>query len=275
MSGEKRDIIGEILGEPAQRMRNPANAEYRCPFVNSTCIKRSQSISGSYPICSIWRRPTKGMPARLVCVCPKRFFEIDLVRDVVANCWPGIAPANPQLVHEIKMESFGTVDCVVADIDKQGRVGQFVSVELQAIDITGSVYSAYSAHIGNRINEERVSYNFNFANVYKRFITQLIAKGFYHHHWGTKVVAVVQDVVYEYFQSRTPFAPTDIKDSNIVFLIYEYREDTDDPGRYTLALRESVGTHHSLLQNAVLYKTPPSRDSFCERISAQVRQRHG
>ncbi len=33
-------IIIEILGEPSAEMRNPVNADYECPFINSRCVKR-------------------------------------------------------------------------------------------------------------------------------------------------------------------------------------------------------------------------------------------
>jgi len=44
------------------------------------------------------------------------------------------------------MARVGTVDFVVADVDTEaGNIRNFVSAELQAIDITGSVEPAYAA----------------------------------------------------------------------------------------------------------------------------------
>ena len=74
------------------------------------------------------------------------------------------------------MGKFGTVDAVVADYDaERGRIRQFVSVELQAVDCTGSVVPAY---LGVLNNEPQVttSYGINWANVRKRYIDQLVAK---------------------------------------------------------------------------------------------------
>ena len=59
-------IIGEILGEPAESMRNPVNAGYLCPYINSVCTKSGHHSEGPYPVCSIWRGEKK---PRLVSVC--------------------------------------------------------------------------------------------------------------------------------------------------------------------------------------------------------------
>jgi hypothetical protein len=79
------------------------------------------------------------------------------------------------------MENFGNVDFVIADVDHERKnVKQFISVELQTVDITGSVESAYQAIINSRLTMEKdFSYGINWENVRKRYITQLINKGFF------------------------------------------------------------------------------------------------
>lgn len=268
-------IIGEILGEPAAQMRNPVNADYQCPHLSSRCIKKSQGITGPYPICSIWRwrgRAKQGIPTstELVCICPKRFYEIDLMGDVLKHCWTGTPPQNPRIVHEIKMKGFGNVDFVVADIAPDNSVREFMSVELQAVDITGSCLPAYSALISSKPLQKKPGYGFNFANVYKRFVTQLIGKGFFHHHWGTKIVAVLQDAVYKTICDRYPFPKVELPSANIIFMVYKFVQDPGDPSRHRFELSEVAGTHHSNLQNAVLYKSPPSKEEFCRHIRSRL-----
>jgi len=275
-------IIGEVLGEPAQAMRNPVNLDYRCPFISSRCMKRSQGSKEPYPICSIWRvEPHKDRkiqlasvepctPKReLICICPKRFFTENLIDDIIKYCWEGEPPDNPRFVHEVKMGLFGNVDLVIADIDNENRVKQFVSVELQAIDITGSYFRAYKALINSEMLEEKVKFGFNFANVYKRFITQLIAKGYYHHHWNTKIIAVVQDVLLKDLIRRTNFPTISLRQANIIFLSYKFVMDVSS-GRHNLIVSDVVGTQHTNLKDAVLYQKPPSRDAFCRAIETQL-----
>ena len=280
MSIDPTRIIGEILGEPAVQMRNPVNADYLCPFINSTCIKRGHHTSDSFPVCSVLRwkgAVTGGVPksSELVCVCPKRLFAADLVNDIINNCWKGPAPASPTLVHEIKMgkkkDSIGNVDCVVADLDQNNKVKEFISIELQAVDVTGSYRRAYDAVLNSQVLDSKPSYGFNFANVYKRFVTQLIAKGYYHQHWGTKIVAVVQDVLFNDLCERIEIPPAaDPKNSSVVFMVYKFVPDPNDAQAHILKLDKVVGTQHTNLMNAVLYKTPPSKQEFCQHIESKL-----
>ena len=267
------NVIAEILGEPAAQMYNPVNAGYECPFINSTCIKLGHRLEGPYPVCTLHRRRAR-RTLELVCVCPKRFFEADLINDVIRHCWVGDPPANPQLAHEIQMAGFGKVDFVIADIDQQtGAVGKFVSVELQAVDITGSVERAYSAIINREpIVTERMGFGFNWANVRKRFISQLITKGFYHHHWQSRIVAVLQTVLYNEIRRYIPFAETPLDASNIAFMLYDYRPNPEaGEGAYKLELDRVVGTTHSNLMTGSIYQMIPDRNEFCERIIANLR----
>ncbi len=170
------------------------------------------------------------------------------------------------------MKGFGTVDFVVAQLDAKGDVSKFLSVELQAIDITGSVMPAYKALLAEKNITSRPTYGLNWDNVYKRYITQLIRKGFFHHHWQTKIVAVIQDAVYRNICERADFMRSKNVTSqtvNIIFLAYRFEFD-DRAKRYRFVLDTVEGTSHANLQQAVLYKTPPSRDEFCERVKKNL-----
>ena len=167
------------------------------------------------------------------------------------------------------MKDFGNVDFVIADVDEEGDIGQFLSVELQAIDITGTVMDAYLALRAGEQMDRKKSYGLNWGNVYKRYITQLIRKGYFHHHWGTKIVAVMQDVVYQYVRDWADFMrSTDVKGDavNIIFMSYRYQDDPNAPGVKRFVLDEVEGTSHANLQAAVLYKPAPARNQFCAQI---------
>jgi hypothetical protein len=260
------NAIGEVLGLPARKGMDPADAGFRCPFLKRTCIKRSTALPGQqYPVCSI-----RTLREGLVCVCPKRFYAVDFLHEVIKHCWPGKKPpANPKFAPEVKMKGFGNVDFVIADISLDGNIQQFLSVELQAIDITGSVMTAYSGLLKSEDLDRKPTYGLNWDNVYKRFVTQLIRKGYFHHHWGTKIVAVVQDVVYQYICKRFEFMrSSDVRGAttNIIFMAYRY----DTGGKPRLVLDSVEGTSHSNLQQAVLYKEAPSRAAFCDQIKRSL-----
>lgn len=267
------NAIGEVLGVPAHKGIDPARLGFACPFLKTPCIKRSTLLPGqAYPVCSI-RMPQAGC----VCVCPKRFYAVDFLREVIDHCWPGDSPPkNPQIAREVTMRGFGHVDFVIADMQPDGNVDHFLSVELQAIDITGSVMKAYAALLKCEDLERKPTYGLNWDNVYKRFVTQIIRKGYFHHHWGTKIVAVVQDVVYKYICERFEFMrSTHVKSTttNIIFMSYRYEPDPDNVPAQRLVLDKVEGTSHSNLQQAVLYKEAPSRAAFCDQIKRSLTRR--
>lgn len=276
MSIKPIDIIGEILGVPSVLQQNPVNLDYICPFINSQCTKRSQKLPGPYPICSVFHG--KGENRKLMCVCPKRFFQTDFKQKIIDICWYNDPPQNPIIVPEIKMENFGNVDFVIADIDNaKQHVKNFISVEMQAVDITGSVEPAYQEIINHKQTKLiNISYGINWENVRKRYITQLINKGFFHHHWQRKIIAVIQLALYNNLRGKIRFDELDPKSdtSNIVFMLYDFDKiDTDDSYHYEINFKKAVGTSHSSLMNAALYKTPPSKEKFEERILSVLQKK--
>lgn len=272
MPHDPHNIICEILGQPASQMSNPANEDYLCPFKNSICSKRNHRSDAPFPVCSIFRRDRKTNTLSPVVICPRRLYAADIYNDVMAHCWPyAVAPANPIIVHEIKMGKVGNVDMVIADLsgDRQA-VQNFVSIELQAVDTTGSYEPAYSSIVLNTPLDKRPTYSFNYKNVQKRLITQLINKGFFHHQWGAKLIAVVQDVIYENIKESINFSEVGITDSDIIFMQYQMvLTGTGDDCKYDLKLKEVTGTTHSILMTSSLYKKAPPKNEFCERIMKQ------
>jgi len=269
-------IIGEVLGRRAAKGSNPSAADFECPFIKSRCPKRSTQLPDEpYPVCTLWRRSTgEPDPGRdLIFVCPKRFYAVDFLTEVIEHCWPGEKPKNPRVAPEVKMAGFGNVDFVIADVQDDGEVEQFLSVELQAIDITGSVFPAYQALRAGADVERRPTYGLNWDNVYKRYVTQLIRKGYFHHHWKSKIVAVIPEQVYQYITSRADFIRSaDVKSAqvNIIFMTYRLESDPTRPGEFRPALVTVEGTSHSSLQNAILYKEAPQRDAFTTQIKRSL-----
>lgn len=245
---------------------NPATEEYICPYLKRQCTKRSSAFTHPYPVCTV-KKPALGP----ICVCPQRFYAIDFLNDVVDNAWPGAKPANPKIATEVTLEGFGNVDFVVADTEDDESIKEFVSVELQAIDITGTVRDAYEALVANKKLEKKKPFSLNWKNVYKRYMHQLINKGYHHHHWNSRIVAVMQDEVYEYICKDAEFQKSkDISEGNlnIVFMTYKFVDDGN--GNIAPQLARVEGTHHSALQSAFIYKQAPSRDEYCAKIASAL-----
>lgn len=270
------NIIGEVLGRKASKGTDPSEADFTCPFIKTRCPKRSTQLrSEPYPVCSLWRgtNPLADPADDLIFVCPKRFYAVDFLTEVIEHCWPGEKPKNPMVAPEVKMEGFGNVDFVIADVGDDGDITQFLSVELQAIDITGSAFEAYQALRTGADLEKRPTYGFNWDNVYKRYVTQLIRKGYFHHHWKSKIVAVIPEQVYQYIKKRADFmcsADVTGPQVNIVFMTYRLEVDPTRPGEYRPRLVTVEGTSHSNLQNAILYKEAPHKAAFTSQIKRSL-----
>lgn len=252
-------------------MRNPANADYLCPYINGRCTKQNHSNSLPLPVCSIYRRTTKKYSVRVpVCVCPQRFYEADIAEDVIRECWTGPKPAEPRIVHEVRMGKFGQVDLVIAELNaSQTSVKHFLPVELQALDITGTYLPAYEALTSSQMLTTQAKYGFNWANVRKRFLSQLIAKGFYCHHWQTRIVAVVQEDLFTEFTAHAKLPEVALGDSNIVFMLYQYQR-ADSASPWSLGLRRVVPTTHHSVMTSILYEQPPVRAAFERKILARM-----
>ncbi len=260
------DVIAEVLGEPAAEMRSPANAGYLCPHMNSICSKTNHKNELPFPVCSVYRgsaKPDRRVP---ICVCPVRFYEANIADDVLRECWTGPRLEKPRIAYEVKLGKFGNVDMVIAQLDDaEAKVQKFVPVELQAVDITRTYMPAFEALTTSTMMEKRSRHGFNWANVRKRFLTQLVAKGYYCHGWGTRIVAVLQEDLFAQFDGYSKVTRVSLADSDIVFMLYQFRQETAG-GPWTLSLKEVVPTKHALLNAAILYETPPDKATFEQRI---------
>ncbi|MEO5706734.1 MAG: hypothetical protein ABIT10_12535 [Alteraurantiacibacter sp.] len=251
-------LIAEVLGRPAKLGYDPAQDKYICPFTDRRCIKAAGA--SPIPVCSLWRGD------RVVIICPNRLQERKLVDDVLEHCWPEGMSRDVAIAPEVQLAGFGNVDFVIAHVNDE-KVEHFVSVEAQTVDITGSYRPAYIALVENRMLDRAPSFGLNWDNVYKRYMTQVIRKGFHHHHWRTKIVALMQDELYKQLTKYPFLTSSDIADPsvNVVFLLYKYGED------WSLEIADVIGTSHANLSQAALYADAPSRDAFEARIIARIK----
>ncbi len=272
--------IGEILGEPAAQMRNPVNAGYQCPFIGSQCTKSGGTSSDPYPICSVNHRPTTS--PRLIAVCPKRFFEAGLRDQIIQDCWPGDPPENPRLIYDVILKGYGRDEFVIADVEESGHgVRSFVSVKVHAADITGSVEPAFNAILNSRLLSQLPSYGINWANVRKRFLSQVIAKGFHHSTWGSRIISIIQSPVYEYLRTEVEFDESVADDDcNVIFMVYDFEPSSDadiETAAVSLTHQHTVRTsYESLMYGAACPPPPPppppARSAFVNKLIERLQK---
>lgn len=170
-----------------------------CPFLEEACTKTFNDgvISG---VCSL--KPVTSGP--VIC-CPNRLYagHYRVLADVaqlafgtsVVLCKPATARLTQVRKNQTKVVVFGKrwgqelplprpsgigafyVDWVLAAVDSNNGLKQFVPVEVQSIDTTGNYRDEQRTYMNGRTPTTRSTAGFNWENVNKRILPQLIYKG--------------------------------------------------------------------------------------------------
>lgn len=200
--------ITELFGYGPQD-QSPQAQEARgsllCPFLKRTCIKtlgRSGLISG---VCTL--KPRTSGP--VIC-CPIRLYAggYRILKDVAAQAFgdeielvigndiaqyrdanPGkacIAVFGKRWGKELRLPNRSKkagktgayfVDWILAHVDGAGKLLSFVAIEVQSIDTTGNYQAERSAHLEGLPFAGSSTAGFNWENVNKRILPQIIYKG--------------------------------------------------------------------------------------------------
>jgi len=197
-------LITETFGYATSDTSAPATTQRKsegCPFIGKTCWKRFRAggvISGT---CAV-KPPT----SEEVIICPDRLYaeNFRILREVVTEAFgPSMNLIGPDDINRTKGEenrvvAFGkrwgkelrvpksaenangyAADWILAKISKSNQVEQFVPVEVQTMDTTGSYQREW--YRMNRLDLpsgcDPTDPSINWENVNKRIIPQLLTKG--------------------------------------------------------------------------------------------------
>jgi len=178
-----------------------ARAGLHCPFVDAQCTKTLRADGGGKLIggaCTV----RQASSAPIVC-CPKRLYagQYRILKDVAdAAFGPGIAfiqgnQADVAAKGESRVIALGStlggeiklpptdgrggffVDWILALLDKDGELKEFVAVEVQSIDTTGNYRQERDAYMAEKDFVGFSNAGINWENVNKRILPQLIYKG--------------------------------------------------------------------------------------------------
>jgi hypothetical protein len=178
-----------------------ARAAQECPFLGAGCVKTLNDglVSGA---CTL--QPMRGGP--VIC-CPVRLYagKYQVLQDVADQCFgsgkrlvvgsdvakfratqPGhdcIAVFGKRWGKELRLPSRSKksgayfVDWVLAHVDAAGKLLGFVAVEVQSIDTTGNYRAERLAYLKGKPFNGASTAGFNWENVNKRILPQIIYKG--------------------------------------------------------------------------------------------------
>ena len=178
-----------------------ARLKLECPFTASTCSKSLNDgiVSGVCTISQVNSGP-------VIC-CPVRLYAEDykILKDISDTAFGSekeLVPGNKIKQHLARKSDkefvavFGKrwgkelrlpnrkkgkggayfVDWILAEIDANGALKSFVAIEVQSIDTTGNYRAEREAHM-NSLEASRSTAGFNWENVNKRILPQIIYKG--------------------------------------------------------------------------------------------------
>lgn len=193
--------IYEFFGYRSEDLSDDAReaaAAEKCPFLDDRCEKtfNDRTVAG---VCSI--KPATASP--VIC-CPIRLYADDykILRDVSdaafekdlelvngreayehakRTCKPCVAVFGKRWggeLHVPQKEGSGRyfVDWILALLDDHGEMTEFVAVEVQTIDTTGTYRNGYEVLKTERTTI-KTSAGLNWENVNKRILPQLVYKG--------------------------------------------------------------------------------------------------
>jgi hypothetical protein len=194
--------IVELFGfapDDASAQAVSARVQQRCPFIDDVCQKTLSNgeVSG---VCTL--KPKTSGP--VIC-CPYRLYsdQYRVLADVAQTAFGGAvqlfpgntaknAQARPGITHvavfgkrwgkELRLPNRGRsggyfVDWVLARLNPQGGLEEFVAVEVQSIDTTGNYQEERRAYLTGMPFAVQSSAGFNWENVNKRILPQIIYKG--------------------------------------------------------------------------------------------------
>lgn len=237
------DLFGHDTGAQNQPNWTEIVAGQRCPFVEKKCYKTRKS----QPEIAIGTCTVKYGDAPVM-ICPLRLLER---RQIFIDCLhllTGHEPGNElHIVSEISVPG-GSIDYILASV-RRGKVRDFVAIELQTLDTTGTVWpdrQRFVASKGIAVPPDDVanpkSYGMNWKMTAKTILVQL------HHKIQTleavnkHLVLVIQDRLLDYMTKEFSFDHlVDARTSDPMHF-HAYNMAIGKGGGHTLSLTTRLST---------------------------------
>lgn len=217
-----------------------------CPFLNKTCYKvRKSDPSVSIGTCTV----LYGRPPVPIMICPTRLTER---RQIFTDCLHLLSSHEPgnelHIVREVSVPG-GSVDYVLASV-RDGKVKDFVGMELQTLDTTGTVWperqrllKELGVPVADNADKSPNPYGMNWKMSAKTILVQMHHKIQTFEHVHKKLVLIVQDKFLDYMSNEFNFShlsvPTVMGDSMHLHA-YGLKKQSDSSHKLTLVTRLST-----------------------------------
>lgn len=183
--------------------------EQRCPFRQRICFKTRKSDSSiAIGTCSV----LYGRDPRPIMICPARLLERGQIFADCLHLLTNHEPGNElHVVPEVKIPG-GNVDFFLVSV-RNGRVKDFVGIELQTMDTTGTVWPERQRFLrevnitpSDDAEHSTKPYGINWKMTAKTILVQMHHKVKTFEHINKKLVLVVQDHLLNYMAGEFNFS---------------------------------------------------------------------
>ena len=182
--------------------------EQQCPFSGERCFKvRKSSPDISIGTCTV----NYGRERRDIMICPNRLLQKKIVFTDCIHLLTKHEPGNEfHVVSEISIPG-GSVDYFLASV-KNGKVKDFVGIEFQTMDTTGTVFPERERllqELGLEVDADDVAstkrFGMNWKMTTKTILFQLHHKIDTFEHINSHLVLAVQDCLLDYMKKTVDF----------------------------------------------------------------------
>jgi len=224
----------------------PIVEHQQCPFLGRRCYKvRKSNPDISIGTCAV----LYGRREEPIVICPTRLIDR---RNIFADCMHLLTTHEPgnelHIVPEVSVPG-GSVDYFLVSA-KKGKVKDFVGIELQTLDTTGTVWPERQRLLkelgveqeGNG-EESTKTFGMNWKMTAKTILVQMHHKIQTFEHVNKKLVLIVQDKLLDYMEREFNFghlrSPASVGDS---MHFHAYSIDEQEGTRYALSMERRLST---------------------------------
>jgi len=253
MSDEVAEIFGRCTADPNATGWSRLVKKQACPFLHRRCIKvRKSQPEISIGTCSVFY----GRDRRSVIICPFRLLERRQIFTDAIHLLTLHEPGNElHVVPEVSIPG-GSVDYFLVSA-RRGKPIDFVGVELQTLDTTGTVWPArqrFLDSVGVRVGVDSLksekSFGMNWKMTAKTILVQLHHKAGTFEHVSKHLVLAVQDCLLAYMRREFDFGHLNNVRTGDSMQLHAYSLERQG-GAHRLRLTERCSTDASGISTAL------------------------
>ena len=202
--------VAELYGNPTNQslIWGDVVSKQNCPFLSRKCLKNRKSEPDiTIGTCTV----SYSREARNIIICPFRLLERSQIFTDCIHLLTLHEPGNElRIVPEIAVPG-GIIDYCFASV-RSGKVIDFVGIELQTLDTTGTVWPERQRFLQNHgisVRDKDVAsekgFGMNWKMTAKTILMQLHHKIHTFEHFSKHLVLIAQDCLIEYMQREFSF----------------------------------------------------------------------